>query len=61
MFAGLSKKYGTPNALNGVFESRVKGIDKKDYLALMSCYLQVFNPSRAYSAEQYLAKYKVRC
>ena len=58
MFAGLAKKNGTPNALNEVFESRVKGIDKSDYLALMSLYLQVFNPSRANSAEQYLAKYK---
>ncbi|KAL7533031.1 hypothetical protein ACHAXR_004998, partial [Thalassiosira sp. AJA248-18] len=47
MFVSLAKKYNKPNALNEVFESRVKEIDKNDYLALTTLYLQVFNPARA--------------
>jgi len=58
LFVGLAKKYDKPNALNEVFESRVKGIDQNDYLALISLYLQVFNPARAEVAEKLLSKNK---
>lgn len=60
MFVSLAKKYNKPNALNEVFESRAKDIDKKDYLALITLYLQVFNPSRAGGAEKLWTKNKVR-
>lgn len=59
MFVGLAKKYSKPNALNEVFLSRVSSVDKNDYLALLTLYLQVFNPSRAGDASNYVLKYKV--
>ena len=60
MFVALAKKYNKPNALNEVFESRVKDIDRNDYLALTTLYLQVFNPARASGAEKLWTKNKVR-
>jgi len=60
MFVSLAKKYTKPNALNEVFETRVKDIDKNDYLALTTLYLQVFNPSRASGAEKLWTKNKGR-
>ena len=59
MFTSLAKKYDKPNALNVIFESRVKKIDKNDYFALTSLFLEVFNPSRAGQAEKLLSRYKV--
>ena len=58
MFVSLAKRYNKPNALNEVFESRLKDIDKNDYLALTTLYLQVFNPTRANGAEKLCTKYK---
>lgn len=60
MFVALAKKYNTSNALNEVFESRAKGIDRTDYLAVATVYLQVFNPSKATpeKVQAMLAKYK---
>jgi hypothetical protein len=58
MFVSLARKFNKPNALNEVFEARLKDIDKNDYLALTTLYLQVFNPTRANGAEDLLAKYK---
>jgi hypothetical protein len=58
MFVSLARKFNKPNALNKVFEARLKDIDKNDYLALTTLYLQVFNPTRANGAENLLAKYK---
>ena len=60
MFVSLAKRYNKPNALNEVFESRLKNIDKNDYLALTTLYLQVFNPTRADGAEKLCTKYKGR-
>jgi hypothetical protein len=60
MFVSLAKRYNKPNALNEVFESRLKNIDKNDYLALTTLYLQVFNPTRANGAEKLCTKYKGR-
>ena len=60
MFVSLAKKYNKSNALNEVFQSRVKDIDTKDYLALITLYLQIFNPSRASGAEKLWMKHKVR-
>ena len=37
-----------------------KDIDRNDYLALTTLYIQVFNPARASIAEKYLSKYKGR-
>ena len=45
---------------NEEFEARVKDIDRNDYLALTTLYIQVFNPARASIAEKYLSKYKGR-
>jgi hypothetical protein len=59
MFAGLARKFDAPNALNEVFLSRVERIDSKDFSALFTLYLQVFNPSRVSSVQEYLLKYKV--
>jgi len=56
LFVALAKRYDKPNALNGEFESRVKDIDKNDYLALTSLYLKIFNPARAEVAEKLLSK-----
>jgi hypothetical protein len=58
MFVSLAKRYNKPNALNEVFESRLKDIDKHDFLALTTLYLQVFNPTRANGAEKLCTKYK---
>jgi len=58
MFVALAKKFDKPNALNEVFESRVKAIDSNDYLALTSLYLQVFNPARAGIAEKLWSRNK---
>merc|ERR1711966_397627 len=58
VFTSLAKKYDKPNALNVIFESRVKKIDKNDYFALTSLFLEVFNPSRAGQAEKLLSRYK---
>lgn len=58
MFVALAKKYNKPNALNEVFEARVKDFDKSDWLALLKLYLGVFNPSRVDQAETMIAKYK---
>ncbi len=58
MFVSLARKFNKPNALNEVFEARLNDIDKNDYLALTTLYLQVFNPTRANGAEKLLAKYK---
>ncbi|KAL3799320.1 hypothetical protein ACHAW5_001257 [Stephanodiscus triporus] len=58
MFVSLAKKYNKPNALNEAFESRLKDIDKNDYLALTTLYLQVFNPTRAHGAGKLLTNYK---
>jgi hypothetical protein len=58
MFVSLAKKYNKPNALNEAFESRLRDIDKNDYLALTTLYLQVFNPTRAHSAGKLLTNYK---
>ena len=38
----------------------MKDIDRNDYLALTTLYIQVFNPARASIAEKYLSKYKGR-
>ena len=59
MFVSIAKKYNKPNALNVKFETRVKDIDQSDYLALLTLFIQVFNPSRVSIAEKYLNKYKV--
>ena len=59
MFVSIAKKYNKPNALNVEFETRVKDIDQSDYLALLTLFIQVFNPSRVSIAEKYLNKYKV--
>ena len=57
----MIKKYNKPNALNEVFQSRVKRVDTNDYLALATLYLQVFNAAKATPdrIEAMLAKYKV--
>ena len=59
MFVGLAKKCNGPNALNDIFLSRAGSVDKDDYLALLTLYLQVFHPSRANEASTYVTKYKV--
>ena len=59
MFMAYAKKYDRPNALNAVFESRVKDIDQHNYFALTSLYLEVFNPARAGQAEKMMSRYKV--
>ena len=59
MFVAIAKKYNKPNALNVEFETRVKDIDQSDYLALLTLFIQVFNPSWVTIAEKYLNKYKV--
>lgn len=63
MFVTLAKKFNQANALNEVFESRMKemNIEKNDYLAMIKLYLQVFNPTRANGAEKLLNEYKVSC
>lgn len=60
MFVALAKKYSKPNALNEVFEARVKDadVDKSDWLALLQLYLSVYNPSRIGQAESMIDKYK---
>ena len=60
MFCAYAKRYNQPNALNEEFESRVKSIDKSDYFALLTLYLQVYNPSKVGIVENYLLKNKVR-
>jgi hypothetical protein len=59
LFVALSKKFGAPNALNEVFLSRVRSVDKADYLALLTLFLQVFNPSKVDEAPGYSTKFKV--
>ena len=59
MFSGLAKRFKKPNALNEIFESRVKEIDRSDFLALVSLYLAIFIPSRVGDAAKYVSKYKV--
>jgi hypothetical protein len=58
MFVSISKKFNKTNPLSKVFESRVKKVDQNDYLALLSLYLEVFNPTRKDQAADYVTKYK---
>lgn len=59
LFIALAKEYNKPNALNAVFESRVKEIHDSYHTALASLYLQVF--TNATEAEQIMAAFKVCC
>eukprot|EP00804_Cyclotella_cryptica_P018820 CCRYP_018694-RD/>CCRYP_018694-RD protein AED:0.05 eAED:0.20 QI:0/0.33/0.42/1/0.66/0.71/7/398/3423 len=58
MFVALAKKYEQPNALNEVFLSRLPSVDKNNNLALLTLFLQVFNPARSGEASNLISKYK---
>ena len=61
LFVKLARMVGKPNPLNEVFDSRMKElkIDKNDYHAVATLYVQVFNPSKISNVEPMLMKYKV--
>jgi hypothetical protein len=60
LFSVLALKYSTTNALNAVFEERMKDVaeEVKDHLSLLQLYLSVFHPSCAPEAKSMLLKYK---
>lgn len=60
LFSVLALKYSTTNALNAVFEERMKDVaeEVKDHLSLLQLYLSVFHPSCAPEAKSMLVKYK---
>lgn len=60
LFSVLASKYSTDNALNAVFEERMKNAVEvvKDHLSLLTLYLSVFHPSCTPDAKSMLSKYK---
>ena len=54
LFAMLATKYSTTNALNSVFEERVKNVQIIDHLSLLKIYLSVFHPSYLPNAKSLL-------
>ena len=58
LFAMLATKYQTANALNSVFEERVKNVQITDHLSLLKIYLSVFHPSYLPNAKSLLLKNK---
>jgi len=58
LFAMLATKYQTTNALNSVFEERVKNVQITDHLSLLKIYLSVFHPSYLTNAKSLLLKNK---
>ena len=60
LFALLASKYETSNALNSVFEERMKKAEINDYLPLLKLYLSVFHPSYLGNAKSLLIKNKGR-
>ena len=58
LFAMLATKYSTTNALNSVFEERVKNVQVTDHLSLLKIYLSVFHPSYLPNAKSLLLKNK---
>lgn len=58
LFAMLATKYQTTNALNSVFEERVKNVQITDHLSLLKIYLSVFHPSYLPNAKSLLLKNK---
>ena len=60
LFALLASKHETSNALNSVFEERMKKAEINDYLPLLKLYLSVFHPSYLPNAKLLLLKNKGR-
>jgi len=58
LFAMLARKYTTANALNSVFEERVKNVQITDHLSLLKIYLSVFHPSVLPNSESLLLTHK---
>ena len=60
LFSVLALKYSTSNALNAVFQERMKNAAEvvKDHLSLLQLYLSVFYPSCTPDAKSMLLKYK---
>lgn len=60
LFSVLALKYSTKNALNAVFEERMKNATEvdKDHLWLLQLYLSVFYPLCTSDAKTMLLKYK---
>ena len=58
LFAMLATKYSTTNALNSVFEERVKNVQITDHLSLLKIYLSVFHPSYLPNSKSLLLKNK---
>ena len=60
LFALLASKYETSNALNSVFEERMKKAEINDYLPLLKLYLSIFHPTYLPNAKSLLLKNKGR-
>jgi len=59
LFSVFALKYSTSNALNAVFEDRLKDmIECKDHITLLKLYLSVFHPSCMPDAKLMLSKYQ---
>lgn len=58
LFAVLAEKHNAPNALNAVFEERVKDAVIEDYGSLLKLYLSIFYPACASIAKSMLVKYR---
>lgn len=58
LFSVLAFKYSTTNALNDVFEERVKDMGCKDHLSLLQLYLSVYHPLCRSDARSMLLKYE---
>lgn len=58
LFSVLALKYNSQNALNAVFENKLKGAECNDHPALLKLYLQVFHPSCTPDVKTMLSKYQ---
>lgn len=58
LFSVFAFKYDTSNALNAVFQERLKGVQPMDHISLLKLYLSVFHPACLSDATSMLEQYK---
>lgn len=58
LFSVFALKYDTENALNAVFEDRLKDTECADHVALLKLYLFIYHPSCMPDAKLMLSKYQ---
>lgn len=58
LFSVYAQQYKRPNALNSVFEDRLRAMDLNDHLGLLILYLSVFHPAKMSSAKPLLSQFQ---